>query len=112
MAISQHATGTQTTVLNTEHTLNTTSPDTTSGVYQLYVDTAVMIMGDFVEIRIKEKVISGGTSRVVWMSGLANIQDQPAVASPALILMHGWDMTIKQTGGTVHAYPWSIRKLL
>lgn len=111
MAISEHGTGTQTATINTEHTLNTTTPETTDGIYQLFVDTANMVAGDVLEIRIKEKVVSAGTIRQVLMSTLAGVQSDPAWASPSLILLHGWDMTIKQTAGTGRAFPWSIRKV-
>ena len=111
MAISEHGTGTQTATINTEHTLNTTTPETTDGIYQLFVDTANMVAGDILELRIKEKVVSAGTIRQVLLATLAGAQSDPGWASPSLILLHGWDMTLKQTAGTGRSFPWSIRKV-
>ena len=111
MAISKHGTGTQTATINTEHTLNATTPDTTDGIYQLFVDTSAMVAGDVLELRIKEKVVSAGTIRQVLVATLAGVQSDPGWASPSFILLHGWDMTLKQTAGTGRAFPWSIRKV-
>lgn len=113
MAISEAYTGTQTAVVSTEHTLNTTTPETTDGIYQLFVDVANLAAGDALEIRVKEKVVSAGSSRVIFASILVGAQgaDSAAWVSPSLILLHGWDMTIKQTAGTARTFPWSIRKV-
>ena len=111
MAISEHATGSQTATISTEHTLNSTSPETTDGVYQLFIDVANMVAGDVLEIRIKEKCRTGDTIRQLLLSTLAGAQSDPLWASPAFVLLNGWDMTIKQTAGTGRAFPWSIRKI-
>lgn len=111
MAISEHATGSQTATISTEHTLNSTTPETTDGVFQLFIDTANMVAADVLEIRIKEKCRTGDTIRQVLLSTLAGAQSDPLWVSPSLILMNGWDMTIKQTAGTGRAFPWSIRKI-
>lgn len=111
MAISEAYTGSQTATINTEHVLNTTTPETTDGIYQLYIDVAAMVAGDVTEIRIKEKCRTGDTQRQVLVSTLAGAQSDPLWCSPSLILMNGWDMTLKQTAGTGRAFPWSIRKV-
>lgn len=111
MAISEHATGSQTATISTEHTLNGTSPETTDGIYQLVIDTANMAAGDTTEIRIKEKARTGDTQRQIFVSTLSGAQSDPLWVSPTFVLMNGWDMTLKQTAGTGRAYPWSIRKV-
>lgn len=111
MAISEHATGSQTATISTEHTLNSTSPETTDGVYQLFIDLANMVAGDVLEIRIKEKCRTGDTIRQLLLATLSGAQSDPLWASPSFVLMNGWDMTIKQTAGTGRAFPWSIRKV-
>lgn len=111
MAISEHATGSQTATINTEHTLNTTTPETTDGVFQVFVDVANMVAGDVLELRIKEKARTGDTQRQVLVATLAGAQSDPLWVSPSLILMNGWDVTLKQTAGTGRAFPWSIRKV-
>lgn len=115
MAISTaHATGSQTAVIGTEHTLNPTTPETTVGMFQLVVDLSAMQAGDTVELRVKEKAQNAaGTQRTVFTDTYSDAQsaDSASYASPALILGNGWDMTLKQTAGTGRAYPWSIRSV-
>ena len=113
MAIAEHASGTQTATINTEHTLNGTTPETTDGIYQFFVDLDAMVLGDILELRIKEKAISGGTQRTGLTAILAHdpSTDSNLWVSPSLILLHGWDFTLKQTAGTGRAFPWSIRKV-
>lgn len=111
MSISEHATGSQTAVISTEHTLNGTTPETTDGIFQVFVDVANMVAGDILELRIKEKARTGDTQRQVLVATLAGAQSDPLWVSPSLILMNGWDVTLKQTAGTGRAFPWSIRKV-
>ena len=106
---STHEDGTETSD-GTEETLNTTSPDLTDGVFQLFVDLVTMVNDDEVTIRIKEKVLSGGTARLIWSASFKHIQSSPITVSPPLILIHGWDMTLEKTAGSNTAFPWSIRK--
>jgi hypothetical protein len=110
MAVTEHESGTKSTTLDTEATLNTTTPETTDGVFQLFVDCNAMVAGDVTLIRIKEKAISGGTQRKCVTHTLVGAQADPLWVSEAYMLLHGWDMTIEQTDGTARSYPWSIRK--
>jgi hypothetical protein len=110
MAVSEHETGSQTATLDTEHTLNTTSPETTDGAFQLVVDVALLVNDETLTLKIKEKARSGDTQRLLWSATYKHIQARPLVASPPIILLHGWDMTLEQNGGTGRAFPWSIRK--
>jgi hypothetical protein len=111
MAISEAYTGSQTATVGTEHTLNTSTPETTDGIYQLFIDTSAMVAADITEIRIKEKARSADTQRQIMVATLAGAQSDPLWVSPTFVLMNGWDMTLKQTAGTSRAYPWSIRKV-
>jgi len=113
MPISEAYSGTQTAVINTEHVLNTTTPETTDGIYQLVVDVSVLTLGDTLELRVKEKALTAGTQRTVetWVLIHAQHADSNLWVSPSLILLHGWDFTLKQTAGTGRAFPWSIRKV-
>lgn len=111
MAVTEHAAGSQTCTITTEHIL-TANPETTDGAYQLFLDLNAMANGDILEIRLKEKVQnSSATQRVVWWDTVSHVQGEEKIwVSPTLMLIHGWDMTIKQTAGTGRAIPWSIRK--
>jgi len=114
MAISEAENGTKTTSAtpNTEERLNTTDGDTTDGVYQFYLDLNDLAADETVTIRIYEKIISGGTMRVVLYDILTG--DMPANdegwVSPALVLMHGWKITLSVNAASV-VIPWSIRKI-
>jgi hypothetical protein len=110
MAVTEHESGTKATTLDTEHVLNTTTPETTDGVFQLFIDVNAMVAGDVTLIRIKEKTISGGTQRRCKVYTLVGAQSDPLWVSEAFMFLHGWDMTIEQTDGTARSYPWSIRK--
>ena len=113
MAISEHATGTRTagTPPEASFTVLGTTTDTTDGVFQFFIDTAAMARGDTIEIQVLEKVTSGSTQYLVFEAMLSNAQDEPVWVSPSLILMHGWQIQLKQTLGTARSFPWSIRKV-
>lgn len=111
MAITEHASGSQTAVVGTEHTLNPTTPETTDGVYQFLVDLNAMAAGDVLELRMKEKCRTGDTQREFAQPNIVGAQSSPLWISPTFILLHGWDFTLKQTAGTARAFPWSIRKV-
>ena len=115
MAITQAYSGTE-TVTTTEWSLTTdTSYDTgdlkaDTGVFQIVVDLNALAAGDVFELKVYEKCLSGSTARLVLSVQFANVQSAPLWFSPALILMHGWDATLKKIAGTDRAIDWSIRK--
>lgn len=113
MAISEHASGTRTAGTPPEagFTALGTSADTTDGVFQFFIDCSNLANGDTIEIQVLEKVLSSGTARLVYEATLSNVQDEPIWVSPALVLMHGWTLQLKQTLGTARAYDWSQRKV-
>lgn len=89
-------------------TLQTITDD---GVYQLWVDSGNMALGDKFIIRIYEKVEgTGGTKKVCMSQTLSDAQTEVWV-SPSLVLINGWDMTIQKTSGTDRAFDASIRKI-
>ena len=110
MAISEAYSGSA-SYGTSETTLNTTTPETTDGIYQLFVDVSAMAAGDIYVFRIKEKARSGDTQRLLFAFTLSHAQLEPLWCSPALILMHGWDMTIQRSAGSDRTLNWSIRKV-
>lgn len=84
---------------------------TDDGVYQLFLDLSNLAAGDSFELKIYEKVISTESQRVVQTQTFSNVQPTPNVVLPSLILMHGWDMTLKKLAGTDRNIAWSIRKI-
>jgi hypothetical protein len=113
MAITELYTGTE-AVSTTEHSLTTDTAgpdaDTTDGTIQAWLDVSDMIAGDQLQIRIYEKVRSGDTQRIVYEAILTGAQSQPIWVSPALMMLHGWDITCDALAGTI-TVNWSIRSV-
>lgn len=116
MAIAEYAAGSE-TVTTTEHSLSTDTagPDTQTddGIYQCFLDLNALALGDTFEFRVYEKVQAADTQRVALLASFSNAQgtDGAVWVSPSLILLHGWDMTLKKTAGTDRAITWSIRRI-
>lgn len=115
MAISEAYSGTE-TVSGTEWsmTTDTSGPDTdtTDGIYQAFIDLNALAAGDVFEFRVYEKVLSGSTQRAIYIARMAGVQGTPIWVSPTLVLIHGWDMTLKKISGTDRSIDWSIRKVV
>lgn len=114
MAITEAFSGNQ-TVSTTEHSLttDTAGPDaeTSDGIFQCFIDLNAVAAGDVFDFFVYEKVLSSSTQRLVYYARFANAQGAPVFASPSLILLHGWDMTLKKISGTDRSIDWSIRKV-
>lgn len=108
MAISSVGSGTQTATVDTEHTLDT---ETTAGVYVLVVDTANLVAGDIVVLKLKTKCLSGGTSRLAFQAVYANLQAEPMKYSPPVPADIEVVATLEQTDGTSRNFPWSLLKV-
>lgn len=114
MAISEGYSGTE-TVSGTEWsmTTDTSGPDTDTngGIYQAFIDLNALAAADVFEFKVYEKVLSSSTQRAVYIARFAGVQGSPVWVSPSLILIHGWDMTLKKISGTDRSIDWSIRKI-
>jgi hypothetical protein len=62
------------------------------------------------QFTIYEKVTSGGTQRVIYQAILTGAMATTWV-SPTLILINGWDATMKKLAGTDRTLYWSIRQV-
>lgn len=113
MALSEAFSGSE-TVSTTEHSLttDTAGPDveTSDGVFQPVLDLSALAAGDVFVFKVYEKVLSGSTQRLLYSATFAGVQAQPNWAGPALILLHGWDFTLKKVSGTDRNIDWSVRK--
>ena len=107
MATSE-ASGTQTAVVTTEHTLATIATD---GTFVLYVDTATMVLIDELVLRVKVKVTSGGTTRLMQIANYVHVQGQPIKASIPVASINEVVFTLEQTFGTSRDFDWEIVKL-
>lgn len=113
MAISESHSGTAsitTTEYSCPNSSTTLTPITIDGVYQVFLDTSDMVAGDQLQIRIYEKCRSGDTQRVIYEAILTGTMASTWV-SPSLILLHGWDVTLKTLAGTSITVNWSIRQV-
>jgi hypothetical protein len=116
MAITEAFTNSQ-TVTGTEHsmpadaTYSSGSPQTDDGVYQAAIDLSAMAAGDEFELKVYEKVSATGTQQLVYVKNFLGSCATPLQFTPSLVLLHGWDMTIKKIAGTDRSIEWSIRKV-
>lgn len=108
MGISSAGSDIQTATVNEEHTLIT---QTDAGVYVLVVDAAAMVNGDTLELRLKTKTKSGGTSRLAYMANYAHIQGIPNKYSIPVPVDTELIATLKQTAGTGRDFPWNLLML-
>lgn len=101
------------TIGTTEYSLpngsTTLTPQTTAGIYSLYLDLAALQAGDAFVLRIKEKATASASQRVLREQELMHVQGEPSYVAPALHLMHGWDFTLQRVAGDDRAIPFSIR---
>jgi hypothetical protein len=116
MAITEAYTGTNGT-WGTEYSLvnasTTLATETTDGAYQLFLDVNAVALGDTYEIRCYEKVRGADTQRVCQMATISHAQgaDGAIWYSEPIVLMNGWDYSVKRTAGSDRTITWSIRKV-
>jgi hypothetical protein len=116
MAITEAYTRTAQSVGASEYSIpnNTTTavPVATSntGVFQCYIDLVNMAKGDEYEFAVYETVRASGTIRNVYRQSF--LGDHATIfVTPTLVLMNGWDMTLKKIAGTDRTFDMSIRKV-
>jgi hypothetical protein len=115
MAITEAWSGTE-AVSSTEHSCTTdtsyTNADlqTDDGVFQGFFDVSGMVAGQQLQIRVYEKCRSGDTERVAYEAILTGAQPTPMFVTPSLVLMHGYDWTLKALASSF-TVNWSLRKV-
>jgi hypothetical protein len=102
------------TIGTTEYFLasdSTTKTDQTDDcMLQAWIDFANMAAGDQYRVRIYEKVNgAGATQRQIMEAILTGAQAGPWV-SPALMVGHGWEVSVTKLTGTDRSIGWSLRK--
>lgn len=113
MAVAAEQSGTQSATVTTEHTLASISG---AGLFTLHVDMVNLAANDVVELRAYQKVLGGGTARVVWARTFSGAQptDDMIKVSPGLgnelAEADGLKFTLKQTFGTGRSFPWKVLK--
>lgn len=101
-----------TTEYSVTNNSTTVAAQTAPGCYQLFVDTNPIADGDSFEVRVYEKTRSASTQRCVRCWTIANAQgsDNLGWCSEPMLLLNGWDYTIKKIGGTDRTLEASVRK--
>lgn len=86
------------------------TPITVDGVYQAFIDFTDMAAGDQYQVKVYETIISGGSQELLYEATITGVQTQ-AFVIPSIILLHGWDVTVKKLAGTDRTIGWSIRQV-
>lgn len=113
MAVTAQGSGTQSATLTTEHTLLDVA---VAGTFTLHVDKINLAAADYVELRIYQIVLTGGTRRVVYYARFDGVQptdDMIAISVPIsneLTDAGSLRFTLKQPVGTGRAYDWKVLK--
>ena len=97
--------GTQAATVTTEHTLATV---TTAGNYLLLVDTNALALGDELILRVKLKVLSGGTTRLAFQATYKNVVGEPIIQSIPVSVVEEAIFTLEQATGTSRSFPWAV----
>lgn len=114
MAISEAFAGSA-SISTTEYDLpsasTSLSAQTTDGIYQVLLDLNALTATEEYRLRIYEKVRSTSTQRVVQEVIISGAQTEPVYVTPALLLLHGWTVSLKKNQGTDRTIEWSIRSV-
>jgi hypothetical protein len=94
----------------TEQTLSTL---TTNKIFQFFIDLNAMAAGDAIEVRLKTKVLNGGTTRVVYKDEFRDEQsaDNKIAHSIPVASDQEYVVTLKRIAGTDRSYPWKVLSL-
>lgn len=111
MAVTAKGFGTQTTVIGTEHTLLDVN---TVGTFTFHVDAQPMLIGDVLELRIYQMVLTGGQRRVAYMTRFFDAQPTDDLIKLSVPISNeltdagSLRFTLKQTNGAVRNFPWKV----
>lgn len=113
MAVSAQGTGTQAATVGSEHTLLDVA---IAGTFTLHVDLSVMAVGDTLELRLYQIILTGGVRRVAYMQPYYDAQSTDAMIAISVPISNELTdagsirATLKQTTGTGRSYPWKVLK--
>jgi len=109
--MSLEASGTYTpAALNTEYTLDTVTPASAGLALQLSVDINALVDTEILILKIKTKVLTAGTSRILYKETFTAMQGDitPVITLPPMLFDQDAVFTIEQSGGTARAFPWKV----
>lgn len=104
------ASGTQTAVIGTEHTLATI---TTIKTLVVMVDAVNLVNADELELRVKTKMLSGGVTRVAYRASYKHAQAADDLIKISIPIPSDQEavFTLKQVAGAGRAFPWKVMSL-
>lgn len=111
MTVTAKGSGTQTAVIGTEHTLLDVA---TVGTYTFHTDLFPMALGDMVELRIYQMVLTGGTRRVAYMVRYMDVQPTDDMIKLSVPISNeltdagALRFTLKQISGVGRTFPWKV----
>jgi len=110
MAVVSVASGTQTAVINTEHSL---AQLTGVGIYVAEVDLSELDAGDTVELRLKTTVLPEEDTKVALLDTFTGVQDVKNHHMVPLPLATGNEvvLTLTQTAGSARSFPWNLMRM-
>jgi hypothetical protein len=83
----------------------------TAKTYVLAIDTSPLVLGDVLEVRVRKKVLTGGTVRDVATAYFAHPQAGAIKESIPIVADFGVVCTIAQVAGTARTFDWALRSL-
>lgn len=98
---------TEFSIVSGSTTLATTTSD---AIVQFFLEVTNISAGDDFSFVVKEKVTTSSLQRVVYSARFDGSQGSVFV-TPSLVLMNGWDATIKKTAGTDRNIGYSVRQV-
>ena len=114
MAITAENSGTQTTTVTTEHTVEQTN---VAGVFVFEVDLNAMADGDVVELRIYKMLLTAGTSRILHYTAYYGAQPTYDKIKTSIPVMNeltdstALQFSILQSFGSSRSIPWKVLKV-
>jgi hypothetical protein len=109
MTWSVDSSGTDTAVVGTEQTLDTS---TSNGTFVFVVDTTNMALGDVTELRIYTKTLNTSGLDQVWKATYGpNPSFNPVAMSPPVASDQSIKVTLKQVAGTARTYDWKVLRI-
>lgn len=105
----QSATSISTTEISLTNATSTIATKTDKVTAQVFLDLSALIAGDEFKLKFYDKVLSGGTQRLVEQWTFAGAQARPNFVTPALMIGEGWDFTLTKVTGTDRSISWEIR---
>lgn len=100
--------------LTADGTEQTVATPALAKVYVVEFDLALLAAAETARIKVYQKVLNGGTERIVFDSGaITGVQAAPDIIrrSVPIIAPQGIKVTFQQTGGTYRNYPYSVETI-